>query len=80
MKTETRFLNLIMEYWRECAYRDMKSDYEINKLVYNYALSCGIKEEDFDNDVCLTVKSMTNTQRKKLYKLMIKSKIKYKTT
>jgi hypothetical protein len=73
--TENKLVNLIMEYWEECAYRDVRSDYEINKLVYDYALSCGIDERKIGNDVSLTVRNMTNSQKRELYKLMAESNI-----
>lgn len=73
--TENRLVGLVMEYWEECAYRDTMSDYKINKLVYDYALSCGIDEEKLDNDVSLAVRNMTNSQKRKLYKLMVDSNI-----
>ena len=44
MTTENKLVNLIVEYWCDCAYRDNESDYKINKLLYDYALSCGIDE------------------------------------
>ena len=81
MKSRKKFVtnaeleSLIMEYWEECAYRDCESDFAINKLVYDYALSCGINEEKLMNDVSLTVRSMTNSQKRKLYKLMVDSNI-----
>lgn len=55
----------------------MKSDYKVNKLVNDFAISLGIDEEKLDNDVELTVRNMTNSQKRKLYKLILESGIKY---
>lgn len=75
MTTENKLVNLIMEYWSDCAYRDCESDYRINKLVDEYALSCGIDERKLNADICITVRNMTNSQKRKLYKLMVESNI-----
>lgn len=76
MTTENKLIRQIMNYWQDCAYRDMKSDYKVNKLVYDFAISLGIDEEKLDSDVELTVRNMTNSQKRKLYKLMLESGIK----
>lgn len=73
--TENKLVGMIMDYWEDCAYRDVQSDYEVNKLIYDYALSCGIDEEKLENDVSLTVRNMTNSQKRKLYKMLVKSNI-----
>lgn len=75
MATENKLVNLIMEYWCDCAYRDCESDYKINKLVDDYALSCGIDERKLEGDIEITVRNMTNSQKRKLYKLMLESNI-----
>lgn len=75
MTTENKLVNLIMEYWSECAYRDCESDFMINDLVDDYALSCGIDERKLNGDVYITVRNMTNSQKRKLYKLMVESNI-----
>lgn len=75
MTTENKLFNLIMEYWSDCAYRDCESDYQINKLVDDYALSCGINEEALNGDVEITIRNMTNSQKRMLYKLMVESNI-----
>lgn len=75
MTTENKLINLIMEYWEECAYRDCESDYQINKLLDDYALSCGIDERKLNGDIEITVRNMTNSQKRKLYKLMVESNI-----
>lgn len=75
MTTENKLINQIMEYWELCAYSDSKSDFAINKLVDDFALSCGIDEEKLEADVLLTVRNMTNSQKRKLYKLMCTSGI-----
>ena len=73
--TTEKLVNRIMEYWADCAYRDCESDYKINKLVDDYALSCGINEETLNGDVEITIRNMTNSQKRKLYKLMVESNI-----
>lgn len=75
MTTENKLVNLIVEYWADCAYRDNESDYKINKLLYDYALSCGIDEGKLNSDIDITVRNMTNSQKRKLYKLMVESNI-----
>lgn len=76
MTTENRLIRQIMDYWKVCAYHDMKSDYKINKLVYDFAISLGIDEEKLDDDVELTVRNMSNSQKRRLYKLMLELGIK----
>lgn len=75
MTTENKLIKLIMEYWEECAYRDCESDLSINILLNDYALSCGIDESKLNYDIEITVRNMTNSQKRKLYKLMIESNI-----
>lgn len=75
MTDDNKLVNLILEYWGDCAYRDCVSDYMINKLVDDYALSCGIDERKLNSDVEITVRNMTNSQKRKLYKLMLESNI-----
>ena len=66
----------IMNYWVECAYRDSESDKLINNLIYDYAESIGIHQEKLNYDVALTVNNMTNSQKRKLFKIMQSSGIK----
>lgn len=73
--TEMKLINQLMEHWEACAYRDSKSDFLINKLVYDFAASVGIYEENLNNDVYLTFRSLTNSQKRRLYKLMLESNI-----
>ena len=75
MTTEHKLINLIMEYWEDCAYHDCESDFKINALVDDFALSCGIDEKKLNGDIDITVKNMTNSQKRKLYKLMLESNI-----
>ena len=77
MTTEDKLYNLIMEYWSECAYSNFEKDFLINDLLYDYALSCGIDEEKLQNDISVTVRNMTNSQKRKLYKLMVDSNIRF---
>lgn len=75
MTTEHKLIRQIMNYWQVCAFRDNVSDIKINTLLEDYALSCGIVMEKLEADIFLTVKSMTNSQKRKLYKLMLESGI-----
>lgn len=75
MTTENKLVKLIVEYWQDCAYRDCESDYKINKLVDDYAMSCGIDERRLHGDIDITIRNMTNSQKRKLYKLMLESNI-----
>ena len=74
MTTENKLVKQIIDYWAECIY-DCESDYKINKLIDNYALSCGIDERKLHGDIDITVRNMTNSQKRKLYKLMVESNI-----
>ena len=76
MTTENKLFELIIEYWKLCAYRDCASDFAINDLVEKYALSCGINEKNLEYRVDITIRNMTNSQKRKLYKLMLESGIK----
>ena len=75
MTTENKLVNKIMEYWEACAYRDCESDFAINDLVERYARSCGIREENIEYRIDITIRNMTNSQKRKLYKLMLESGI-----
>ena len=75
MKTTDKLFNQIMEYWEVCAYRDCESDFAINDLLEKYAASCGIYEKNIQYRIDITVRNMTNSQKRKLYKLMLKSGI-----
>ena len=75
MTTENKLIKMIMEYWEECAYGDLDTDYAINMLVDDYALSCDINERKLQGRVDLTVRNMTNSQKRKLYKMMLESNI-----
>lgn len=67
--------NKIMVYWCKCIAKDAKADFAVNKLIEDYAASCGVYEENFDYDVTLTVNSLTNAQKRELYKMLLKSNI-----
>lgn len=75
MKTVDKLYEKIMEYWSVCAYCNGKKDFAINDLLEKYALSCGIYEEKLESRIDLTVRSMTNSQKRKLYKKMLESGI-----
>lgn len=76
MTTEEKLFKKIMAYWEACAYRDCESDFDINYLVEKYALSCGIQESKIEYRIDITIRNMTNSQKRKLYKLMLESGIK----
>lgn len=76
MKTCDKLTNLIMDYWYECIFKGTKADREVNDLIENFALSCGVCEENFDNDVESTVRFLTNSQKRRLHKMLTNSKIK----
>ena len=75
MTTEEKLINQIMEYWEACAYRDCTSDFAINELLEKYAASCGVYEKNLEYRIDITVRNMTNSQKRKLYKLMLESGI-----
>ena len=75
MKTVDKLYKQIMEYWEACAYCNSEKDFAINDLLEKYALSCGIHEDKLEYRIDLTIRSMTNSQKRKLYDLMIKSGI-----
>ena len=75
MTTENKLIKQIMKYWEECAFRDCDSDFAINNLVEKFALSCGIDERKLMGRVDIAVYNMTNSQKRKLYKLMLESGI-----
>lgn len=77
MKTVNDLTGKIMAYWEVCAYeKDSKADFAINDLVNHFASSCGINQDKLNNRVDLTVNALTNSQKRKLYKLMLDSGIK----
>lgn len=76
MTTEEKLFRKIIAYWEACAYRDCESDFAINDLVEKYALSCGIQEKKLEYRIDITVRNMTNSQKRKLYELMLESGIK----
>ena len=78
MTTENKLFNQIMEYWETCAYANCESDFAINDLLDDYALSCGIDERKIEARIDITVRNMTNSQKRKLYKMMLDSGIREK--
>ena len=66
MKTVDKLYKQIIEYWEACAYCNCEKDFAINDLLEKYALSCGID---------LTIRCMTNSQKRTLYKKMLESGI-----
>lgn len=75
MKTVDKLYKKIIEYWEACAYCNWEKDAAINDLLEEYALSCGIDERKLENRIDLTIRSMTNSQKRKLYKKMLESGI-----
>ena len=78
MTTENKLFNQIMEYWETCAYANCESDFAINDLLDDYALSCGIDEIKIEARIDITVRNMPNSQKRKLYKMMLDSGIREK--
>ena len=76
MKTCDKLTALIMDYWNKCVSKGFKADYEVNKLVDDFAEFCGVYEKNFDYDVTVTVNFLTNSQKRKLYKMLLNSRIK----
>lgn len=76
MKTVNDLTGKIMAYWELCAYQNSKADFAINHLVNNFASLCGINQDKLNNRVDLTVNALTNSQKRKLYKMMLDSGIK----
>lgn len=75
MKTDNKLFNRIMEYWEDCINCNNKKDLAINNLLEKYALTCGIDESKLEYRIDLTVKRMSLRQKRKLYKIMLKSGI-----
>lgn len=76
MKTVNDLTEKIMQYWESCVYQNSKADFAINHLVNNFTSSCGINQKKLNNRVDLAVNALTNSQKRKLYKLMFDSGIK----
>ena len=70
-----RLLKNIMKYWERCIGENCKSDYDVNNLIDNFALSCGIDERKLEGDVYLTVSNMTASQKRKLWNELLTSNI-----
>ena len=75
MKTVDKLYKHIMEYWEVCAYCNCEKDFAINDLLEKYALSCGIDERKLENRIDLTIRYMTNSQKRTLYTKMLESGI-----
>ena len=73
MKTVEKLTNNIMQYWEECAYRD--TDFKVNNLIYDYCLLHGINQDNIECDVRISVYNLSNSNKRKLYKLLIESNI-----
>lgn len=76
MRTVDKLYERIMEYWEACAYVDPMKDSAINSLLEEYALSCGIDENKLGGRIDITIRNMTNSQKRKLYQKMLESNIK----
>lgn len=75
MKTVDKLYKKIMKYWEACAYCNCEKDFAINDLLEKYALSCGIDKRKLENRIDLTIRCMTNSQKRTLYKKMMESGI-----
>ena len=73
MKTCDKLVFLIMDYWTKCVSKNSEADFKVNDLIENFAETCGRYEEVFDCDVALTVRSLTDAQKRKLYKQLLNS-------
>lgn len=70
IKTYKKLTALIMDYWRKCIEQSTQSDIAVNTLIEKFAISCGVCEENHDNGVELAIMSLTNAQKRKLYRLL----------
>ena len=75
MMNNKQLLESIMKYWDKCINTSGEADYEVNNLIYNFALSCGIDEEKLQGDVYITVSNMTASQKRKLWNKLLISNI-----
>lgn len=67
MTTEKKLIQEIMDIWSNMIATPV-GDRKVNNLIDNFALSIGIDETKLEGDVYLTVRNMTNSQKRKLCK------------
>ena len=75
MKTCDKLVSLIMDYWYKCISKNGASDFKVNNLIECFAENCGVYEGVYDYNVELTVRFLTNSQKRKLYKQLVNSGI-----
>ena len=73
--TEYKLGNTIMEYWFKCISKenDRYADGDINELLEEYVRDC--KVSYYGDDLDRTILNLTNSQKRKLYKIMLESGI-----
>ena len=71
--TEYKLTKEIMEYWFNCVSKNADCDMEINDLLENFVESQNAAYDPSNLD--RTVLNLTNSQKRKLLKTMISSRI-----
>lgn len=73
--TEYKLGLQIMEYWFKCISKknDRYADGDINELLEEFVHDCNVSYHSDDLD--RTVLNLTNSQKRKLYKMMLNSGI-----
>lgn len=73
--TEYKLANAIMEYWFKCISKkkDRYADGDINNLLETFVKDCNVSYHSDDLD--RTILNLTNSQKRKLYNLMLNSGI-----
>ena len=73
--TEYKLGSQIMEYWFRCISKkgDKRADEDINELLEEFIHDCKVSYHSDDLD--RTVLNLTNSQKRKLYKTMLNSRI-----
>ena len=73
--TEYILGSAIMEYWFKCISKgnDRHADWDINELLEEFVHDCNVSYHSDDLD--RTVLNLTNSQKRKLYKMMLDSGI-----
>ena len=71
--TEYKLGSQIMEYWFKCISKknDRYADGDINELLEEFVHDCNVSYHSDDLD--RTVLNLTNSQKRKLYKMMLDS-------
>lgn len=71
--TERKLLKSIMDFWWECISKSIEADYQINDLLEKFIIGCGVTY--FSHDLDRSVLNLSNSQKRKLYSVMLKSGI-----